>query len=262
MKNIDTLSSIEGRILLTSVYKELRYEKQLSSLATLFQCWRICTSEREIFKFSKQEVTIVHPLGFFSGTALWMEEIVNRFYFSTINSFVYFGAAILLVLIGVRRFSDSVSDNIVIFGVAFEALMLMFMFIVMLFTPNEEILPNGSNKENDAINEIVTEIGEIGRDFAAAVVQLEEMGQTLQDLIKQQKETLNSINRIAETTAEAVAPNPQMIEMMDITNKALASFSQTVSELQEAAEKLKREEIELAVKREVERILIDRLTVS
>jgi methyl-accepting chemotaxis protein len=260
MKNIDTLSSIEGRTLLMSIYKELRYEKQLSSLATLFQCWRICTNEREIFKFSKQEVTIVHPLGFFSGTALWMEEVVNRFYFSTINSFVYFGAAILLVLIGIRRFSDSVSDNLVIFGVAFEALMLMFMFVVMLFTPNEEIINNAANKENEAINEIVTEIGEIGRDFAAAVVQLEEMGLTLQDLIKQQKETLNLINKIAETTAEAVAPNPQMIETMEITNKALAGFSKTVCELHEAAEKLKREEIELAVKREVERILLDRFT--
>ena len=68
----------------------------MSGFSTSLLCWRICTSERELFRYSKNEVTVLHPLGFFSGSGLWMEEIVNRYYYSTINSFVYFGAAIFI----------------------------------------------------------------------------------------------------------------------------------------------------------------------
>ena len=139
MKKIDTLSSIDGRRLLYKIFHELRYEKQLPSRSVLALCWRLCTQEREIFRFVKQEAIVSHPLGIVAGTALWMEEIVNRFYFSTVNSFVYLGAALLLVLIGIRRFSDNVSDGVVIAGIVFEALMLVFMFVVMIFTPNEDI---------------------------------------------------------------------------------------------------------------------------
>lgn len=252
MEQIETLSSVEGRRLLYRIFQELRYQKQMSNFSILTLTWRICTTEREISRYTKEDVQVLHPLGFFRGTSLWMEEIVNRFYFSTINSFVYLGAAILLVLIGVRRFSSSVSDTVVIAGVAFEALMLLFMFIVMLFTPSEDALPINQT-EDEAEKELLVEIGEIATDFAAAVTKLETLGENVKNLLIQQTEILALLRESNEMTRQIVSPNPKLLEIMEQTNKSLAEFNQTLIKLNESASKLKQEEIEIAVRRELEK---------
>jgi hypothetical protein len=137
MKKIDNISSIDGRLLLQQIFHQIRFERQRNSISTLFILWRICISDTEINQYlnPEQDITIMYKLGFWRGTLLWLEEIVNRYYFSTINSFVYFGAAVLLVFIGINRFTDKVDDSTVVYGLAFEAIMLIAMFIVMLFTP-------------------------------------------------------------------------------------------------------------------------------
>lgn len=252
MEQIETLSSVEGRRLLYRIFQELRYQKQMSNFSILTLTWRICTTEREISRYTKEDVQVLHPLGFFRGTSLWMEEIVNRFYFSTINSFVYLGAAILLVLIGIRRFSSSVSDTVVIAGVAFEALMLLFMFIVMLFTPSEDALPINQT-EDEAEKELLVEIGEIATDFATAVTKLETLGENVKNLLIQQTEILALLRESNEMTRQIVSPNPKLLEIMEQTNKSLAEFNQTLIKLNESASKLKQEEIEIAVRRELEK---------
>ncbi|ROL58004.1 hypothetical protein D9V86_11970 [Bacteroidetes/Chlorobi group bacterium ChocPot_Mid] len=258
MKQIETLSSIKGRKILFELFKELRYEKQLSTLIILLQTWRVCTYEKDLFRYMKDEVTVLHPLGFFSGTTLWMQEIVNRFYFSTINSFVYFGAALLLALIGIRRFSEHVSNTMVIIGVAFEALMLLFMFLIMLFTPNDEVLDD-EDEEEEAKKELLIEIGEIGREMAAAVTRMEDLTNSVEQLITQQRELISVVSLLAKSTADTVAPNPQMLETMKATNTLLSQFKDTVESFNLAANKLRREEIESSVKKEVERILLSKL---
>ncbi|MFH1051934.1 MAG: hypothetical protein V1779_13515 [bacterium] len=258
MKQIETLSSIKGRKILIELFKELRYEKQLSGFMILLQTWRVCTREKELFRYMKEEITVLHPLGFLSGTALWMQEIVNRFYFSTVNSFVYFGAAVLLALIGIRRFSDHVTETMIIGGVAFEALMLIFMFVIMLFTPNDEALDD-EKEEKDTANELLLEIGEIGREMAAAVTKMEEMTNSINQLVKQENDMINLVNQIAKNSADAVSPNPQMLDTMRVTNALLEEFKNTVEGFNIAAEKLNREKIEISVKKEVERLLLSKL---
>ena len=262
MKNIDTLSSLEGRATLAEVYNEVRFEKQLSNFSTLLLTWRICVREREIFRYVKKDVTVLHPLGIFSGTGLWMEEILNRYYFTTINSFVYFGAAILLVLIGLRRFTDYISPDIVLGGVAFEALMLIFMFLVMLFTPSEELetLKAKTSDNQNTIEDLIVEVGEISRDFAAVVTQLEKLSDSYQEVLKQQASLTYQISKLTENYSNASAPNPQLMEIMKETNNALNEFKNNVNNLNNAAELLKREEIEIAVRKEVERVLVNKLT--
>ena len=211
----------------------------------------------DLSKYTKRGVEILHSLGLFQGTVLWMEEIVNRFYFSTINSFVYFGAAILLVIIGVRRFTDQIDNNIVIAGIAFEALMLVFIFIVMLFSPHDT---EPDDEENgDEADELITEIGELGRDFAAVVIQLENLGNSMVDVISRQNEILNAVDKIVEANTNATQPNPKMLEVMDKTNKSIEEFGETLKQLNSTAEMLKKEEIEMAVRREVERIIVDKV---
>ncbi len=261
MKTIQTLATIEGRILITEIFKELRYEKQNSSINALLTLWRLCTSETELFKYSSHQVTVQHPLGIFSGTALWLEEIVNRFYFTTINSFVYFGAAILLTLIGIRRFSDKINDTAVIAGVIFEALLLLFMFIVMLFTPNDEIHQNSvKNNEELPNDDLLIEIGEISRDFAAALVKIEEQNENIKNLLHQQSEIILSIKELANSAKDAVSPNPELLNAMKITSQSLKDFNSSLEELKRTVKLIRKEEIEFSVKKEVEKLLLANLS--
>ncbi len=251
MKKIDALTSLEGRKLLRKLFKDLRFGRQMSGIATLLVTWRICVQNKEISKYAREDINILHHLGFVSGTWLWMEEIVNRFYYSSFNSFVYFGAAVLLVLIGIRRFSDIVNDDIVIMGIIFEALMLLFLFIVMLFSPHDELPEDDEESEE---NELLMEIGEIGRDFASLEIRLEELGNSFSEMIANQKELIGEISKIADNTAQAVAPNPKLLDSMNKTGEKLNQFSETVKELNKSAEIIRKEQIELAVRKEVEKI--------
>ncbi|MCX6155116.1 MAG: hypothetical protein NT007_13265 [Candidatus Kapabacteria bacterium] len=258
MKRIETLATLEGRKLLREIFKTLKYDKQLSSFSVLLTCWRVCTSERDLERYIKSEVSLVRTLGLFTGTKIWLEEVVNRFFFSTINSFVYFGAAILLVLIGFRRFSDNVNETMVIGGIIFEALMLLLMFFVMAFTPSDE-QSSDNEKENESIEVLVTEIGEIGRDFAAVVLQLENLGTTFENLLNKQIELISEVKEVARFTAQAVAPNPDMLVVMKETNIALSGLKDTVNSLNIAAESLKKDEIEYSVRKEVEKLINNRI---
>jgi hypothetical protein len=260
MKTIETLSSLEGRRLLREIFYELRYEKQLSSFATLTMCWRICTHEKQIHRYVNKDYSVAHSLGFFSGTSLWMQEIVNRFYFTTINSLVYLGAAILLVLVGVRRFSDSIDDSAVIAGIIFEAMMLIFMFIVMLFSPRDDDETTDIKKQSESeTDELIVEIGEIGTEFASAVANLEQISNSLNEIIHNQTLLTNNIGEIARCNAEAIAPNPKLIEVMNETNSRFMELNNSISSLNQSVEKLKEEKVELLVRKEVEKIISNKV---
>jgi hypothetical protein len=256
-EKINSLSSIEGRQILREIFRELRFERQRGALSSLVICWRIAAYETSLNKFSGKNMKVLYPLGFFGGTSIWMQEVVNRFYFSTINSFVYFGAAVLLVLVGLRQFTETLDNRIVIAGIVFEALMLLFMFLVMIFTPPDE--SNGSGTEETESGELLTEIGEIGRDFAAVVVQLEQLTLSINNLNDNQSKLLEEIKTIAKSSADAVAPNPKMLEIMDETNKSLGEFKGTLVDLNDTAKKLRHEEIQAEVKKQLAEILANRL---
>lgn len=259
MLQLDTLSSLEGRAVLHDCFREFRYTKRMNTISTLALTWRICTKEREIYRYSQSEVTVLHPLGIFSGTSLWMEEIVNRFYFSTINSFVYFGAAILLVSVGFRRIYEDLPDFIVIGSVIFEAIMLMFMFVVMFFSPTDDG-ESEISAETTAVTELIREVGEIARDYAAISVRLEFIGDSLENVSTRQEALITSSSEAVKIASMAVAPNPQLIDSMRETTAALNDFTQALRTLTSSAEMLKREEIELAVRREVELMLSQNVT--
>lgn len=266
MEQIDTLSSIKGRALLAEIFKELRYRRQYNAFNTLVHCWKICVHEKDLTHYLNRKISVLHPLGFFRGMGLWMEEIVNRFYFSSINSFVYFGAAILLLLIGVRKFSDHISDTAIIAALSFEALLLFFMFIVMFFTPKDDFSEESEENERETTAELLMEVGEVAKDLAGALIQMERINENFMLIASNQQKTnetleslIESINHIAISTADAVSPNPQMLDAMKQTNQALMDLNQTVVDLNSAAKKINREEIETAVKRELERIIANKI---
>lgn len=262
MKKIDNISSIDGRIILKEIFYKLKFERQRNSFSVLFTLWRICVSELEISQYIEHDVTIMYKLGFLRGTLLWLEEVVNRYYFSVLNSFAYFGAAVLLVLIGINRFTERIDDSVVIYGLIFEAMMLVFIFIVMLFTPSEDVTELSKSEEQGGQfeRELLDEIGEISRDFAVTSTQLDKITDHLLLVIDRQNELTKIFLEISKTNADVVNPNPKMIEIMNATNIALADFNKNINELNRTANELKQEEIQIIVRRELENFFANRIS--
>jgi hypothetical protein len=265
MEQLQTFSTMRGRMLLRDIVRELRYEKQVSSLTTLLTCWRLCTFEREVYRYSRRQVTIIHALGLFRGTALWLQEVINRFYFSTINSLVYLGAAILLVIVSANRFTDNVDNRFVIGGVLLEAFMLLILFVVMFFSPSDDtdvednladIADAGIGAE---MREIVSEIGEISTDYANSTKKLDDVSSMLASIVERQDDLIGSVSELARVLGEASRPQPEFVETMRQTNLSLELFHSNVQALVEATHTLRREEVQRAVRVEVERILHNRM---
>ncbi len=256
MTTIETLSSVHGRALLRDIYRELRFERQVSSLVVLTTMWRICATERELIRMTKRDVVVLHPLGIWSGTSLWMQEVINRFFYSAINAFVYFGAALLLVAVGLNRTRVIETPGLVVAGVILEALLLMLLFVVMFFTPPEEIEQTSSNNgQSAAAEELLRELGEIGRDYAAMAVQLETIAGTLNDLVERQDTMIVQMRDGVEAAVSAVAPNPDLMNAMRSTTVSLERFTEGVDVLGERLKSVERQEVERLVRTEIERIL-------
>jgi len=253
---IENLATIKGRLLLKSIFENLRFEKQRSGFSVFFIMLGICISDKKIEKYIPQDTKVLYSLGFKRGLLIWMEEILNRYYFSAINSFVYFGAAILLVLVALQRFSDILSDKYVILGVALESLMLLLMFFVMLFTPNTDLSDSEEiNNDKSGTEELINEIGEIGSDLASAVLQLENISESLKNILIKQEEILEKSDKIVKTNVLAVNPNPKMLEIMRATNGSMIEFNQSVDRLTKSADRIREIEIQEAVKKELAKII-------
>lgn len=260
MTEVRSLGSLEGRRIVRDIFRELRFERQYSGFTILTTMWRVCTNEKELFRYSSNEVRVLHPLGTMRGTSLWMQEVVNRFYSATINSFVYFGAAILLVMIGVRRFTDHVSDATVLGSILFEAFLLVIMFLVLYFSPAEASDEDDADMTTgDNQREVLREIGEIGRDYANVSIHLEQAVQQLKELQRVHEQLADRVRESTEAAHQAMHPNPALVTTMDKTNHSLERFQQSVEALNSATDKLRREEIDAAVRREVEALLTRRL---
>lgn len=256
MTTIETLSGVQGRALLREIYRELRFERQIGAMAALGTLWRICTTERELIRVTRRDVVVLHPLGVATGTSLWLQEIVNRYYYSAINAFVYFGAAILLVAVGLNRTRVIDTPAIVVAGIVLEAALLMALFVVMFFTPPEESEPAASNSGGTAATEeLLRELGEIGRDYAAMAVQLETIAGTLNDLVEKQDVMIRQMRDSVEAAVQAVAPNPELLNAMKGTSGALEHFKNGIEILGDRLRSVESYEVERLVRKEFERII-------
>lgn len=252
MEIIDNLTSIEGRRFLQKLFFSMRYEKQMSSFSALIACLRICISEKDTSKFINTNVTITHQLGVLSGTKLWLEEVVHRYYFTTINSFVYFGAAILLVIVGFRKFYN-LDSSYVIGGLIFEASLLMLMFVTMLFSPSDGI--EFDNIRNDDSFDLIEEIGEISTDFAKSVDKLDVMNTNIENLIAQQSEMLKLMEKLIQNNLNLTTPNSDFVNAVKANNDEINNFTDKIKELNTNLELIKSEQIKFEVKSELEKML-------
>ncbi len=257
---ISSLDTVKGRKLLKTIYFDLKFNRLLNSFSALVILFRICINKNNIQRYTDIDIDINHNLGFLRGTALWMQEIFNRYYFSMLNAFVYFGAAILLLLVGIRRFSDLINDTIVIFGFILEASLLILMFIFLLFSPKDDIIEEVEREENpDKTADLIDEIGEIARDFADASLKLGYINQNMIELQNSQKQLISTLEQVAKNLGKAISPNDEMIEIMRNTNSQLNTFNDSITKLNSELQLVKQENMNYLVRKNIESLLINNL---
>lgn len=255
MPEIPSLASLDGRRIYRELYHRLRFEQQRGTLTTLKILHQIAVGSRSLQEFELSDTTVRHKLGWLSGTRLWLEEIVSRYYYSTVLSFVYGGAAVLLVVIGLRRFSTFISDGIVLLSVGLEAMLLLLLFTVMFFGPSEEKDP-----QRDEITELLREIGEIGRDYAIALKQLERTTAGIQQLAHQTEHLARATEKAANAAAAATSPTPELIEHLRSVNSALIELHSRLETLAQALRTIEHNRIEDAVRTHLTQLLENRLS--
>ncbi len=133
------------------------------------------------------------------------------------------------------------------------------MFVVMFFTPKDDFSDKDKDNERENAAELLLEIGEIAKDLAGAIIQIERINENFSIIASTQSRTNDALQLIAKSASDAVSPNPEMLETMKLTNEALSQLNHTVNELNKAAEKIKREEIQLAVKQELEKLISSKI---
>jgi methyl-accepting chemotaxis protein len=133
------------------------------------------------------------------------------------------------------------------------------MFIVMLFTPEDEPEKYELSKRKSDSELLIEEVGEISVDFAGAVVQLEQIADSMKNFLHNQADLIAQFNSINQKLNELNQPNPEMISILKQTNNELNTLRENITKLNDAADSIKRAEIEAAVRKELERILHPRI---
>lgn len=258
MREINNLATMEGRALVRTIFTEIRFERQLGASTTLAQCWKMCTKERELFRYSHQDVTVLHPLGIARGTSLFLQEIVHRYYYSSINSFVYLGAAVLLVVIGARRFVDNVPNSWVIAGIILEACLLVLMFTVMFFSPpNDDSIVEQEEKDlREKESDLVEEFGELSREFAGNSLHLGELNRRLVELIQQQSAMMEMMRETHERIALLAHPQESMSARVNEVNLSLSELSEKINEFTLIGNQLKQEAVIAQAKEELGKMMV------
>ena len=255
MMQLETLASLQGRSLLKDIYRELRFDRQLGTTQVLGALWRICTTEQELIRRTRHDVVVLHPLGWWQGSILWMQEVINRYYFSAINAWVYAGAAVLLLAVGLNRVGVIHQPEMVVAGIVLEAFLLLVLFAVMYFTPPDDVEVQAPTGAAEGTIELLREIGEIGRDYAAMAVQLEAIASSLNDLVEKQDAMATTVRDSVNAAVHAVAPNPSLMTAMENTTVALDRFAGSIDALGMRLKAMETQEVENLVRTQLERIV-------
>ncbi len=271
MEQIRSIASVEGRQLLRQAYQILRFEHNQNPASVLWTTWKIATTEKELSTVLPElQFTIAEPLGILRGTGVWLQEIVNRYYYPQVNAMVYFGAALLLVLIGLNRFTH-LPKAFVIAGIVFEASLLLLLFLVLLFTPVESENSFAATASQKAaaeqfseetlqfIQDLVHDIEDIAKDHANATAYLEAIQEDLRNLVNHQGKLTEILQQLTTSLQQFLPPPADLLRSIQQTTEALSLLKQEILTLQETVATLRDENIQYAVRKELEKILSNRL---
>jgi hypothetical protein len=131
----------ESRILLQKYYYNATQmgNKRSSTFKSIRKAKEICAGKTEFTFEDKTYKGIV-----LNNTRLvrkiWMETIIIPFYANNVQSFVYFGAIILLLFIAARFvFPNVINERTATIGMGVESIMLFMLAFIQFYTPEDNL---------------------------------------------------------------------------------------------------------------------------
>ncbi len=268
-QSIISFATPEGRAMLVAAYRCLRYARgDMSWFACLQITFQLARGTHETWRRSENgldmseidpslDVHIQQPLGFTKGIVVWMEEVVNRFYYTTFNAFVYAGAAFLLVMIGLLRLNIIQDQMYVLLPLSIEAFLLLLLFVVMYFTPPEDLAQatRFGSRTDEYSDEWRKEMDEIATEFANSSDTMQNVVDELNRIAGAQNELIGLMEQTMRAVSMIASPQPELMKQFQQSNALMGEFNKSLRRMTEEAPALRRDEIEILVRRELDRVL-------
>lgn len=262
MKNysISNLATPEGRAAFQKYWYDLIVEQRNIVLPSLFRLWKTAVRGSSFnISATGESYRIAHPLGVRMGTRVFMEEIVVRHYFNNVQALVYLGAVLLLIFLALR-FASLLSEQVALIGIGIEVLMLLMLFVVLFYAPDEEMSgavehadesDRGGRNESDGgenvhvIREVLEELEDIGGTYASLGIKLEDLARGQESGLRELNERVERIRGLDLLESHA--------ERLEVMNGLLRELITTMQGMNEKVEMLLGKELEYLVRRELER---------
>ncbi len=165
-------------------------------------------------------ILLENTLGLNLGTRVCMEEIIARYYFNAVQGWVYFGAMILLIFVGLR-FAGVITERMTLVGIGIEAMMLLALSIVTHFLPNDDAQPQSLTQGRpelllSSINQSVQGMTDAVSDLFRLISQTDMR----QDIL---------LTKLTEYISKVSAENTRLqVEKLEETNQNLREFGEMI----------------------------------
>jgi hypothetical protein len=258
-QTLSNLATPAGRAAYQELWHDLILHQRRAVLPALWQLWRTAAYGQEMrMTASDNAYRIGHPLGPRVGTRVFMEEVIVRHYFNNVQALVYFGAVVLLVFLGLR-FAGLMSETASLIGVAIEAIMLLILFTVLFYAPEDESPTYGvgpappgtadaeAEDDREVIREVLKEIEEIGSSYASLAMRLEQTSRSQDEALRELTERVSAIKGLNLLESHA--------ERLETTNSLLAQLTSSIEAMNRRIDLLFGKEIEYHVRQELQRLV-------
>lgn len=260
-KTISNLATSTGREVYQEYWHDLIVERRGAVLPALWELWRKASFGAEIrIATSDNTYRVEHPLGPRVGTRVFMEEIIVRHYYNNVQALVYLGAVILLVFLGLR-FAGILSEQVALIGIAVEAFMLLMLFTVLFYAPEdytEEFQaepvsqkqtesPGEIEADREVIREVLRELEEIGSSYASLGMKLEQSARSQDEGLRELNQRVSAIQGLNLLESHA--------ERLETTNSLLAQLVGSIESMNSRIDMLFGKEIEFHVRRQIEQLV-------
>ncbi|HVK39431.1 MAG TPA: hypothetical protein VNA88_12910 [Candidatus Kapabacteria bacterium] len=255
-QTLSNLATPAGRAAYQELWHDLIIHQRRAVVPALWQLWRMAAYGQEMrMTASDNAYRIGQRLGPRVGTRVFMEEVIVRHYFNNVQALVYFGAVILLVFLGLR-FAGLMSETASLIGVAIEALMLLILFAVLFYAPEDEPIANGvaadagavdEEDDREVIRDVLREIEEIGTSYASLAMRLEQSARGQDDALRELSEKVSAIKGLNLLESHA--------ERLETTNTLLAQLTSSIEAMNSRIDLLFGKEIEFHVRQELQKLV-------
>lgn len=192
--------------------------------------------------------------GLWRGTLLWLEAVVVPYYGNWISAAVYFGAALLLLLVGLRRFSHLVGDGAIIAALAVESFLLLLLSL-SLFAAAPTAPATSAQELTDWVSQLAIDMTEMADSAGRILSQQERLLQQWQHFGQQQHTLLQHLATLSESLRHLPAPTAELLDALHALRQSLASLEQQLQRYSEELQHWRTQELQLLVRQELAQLL-------